>query len=239
MAYKSDCHGILFWAAVGIFAPFLILFTSFLLFFPLMEKHLSRFRCWISWHMRLKPWYDAYGAPYKDEYRSWTGVLLVIRCLLALFTAFENRPHKNISLLAWVCLFLSSLVSVAMVYKNLLLNALEVIYLTCLLLIAFFIYTKPPDEEMDEANIVIWIALSSLLFVASYHIHRLLRERPIFQRLALKAKNVYKNFRKGETEEDDEDDNCDPNVRTVPSTVVSIYSDRYDELREPLLEPDS
>ena len=46
MAYKTHCHGILFWVAVGIFSPFLVLFTSFLLFFPLMEKHLSRFRCW-------------------------------------------------------------------------------------------------------------------------------------------------------------------------------------------------
>ena len=236
MAYRSDCHGILFWVAVGIFAPFLILFTSFLLFFPLMEKHLSRFRCWISWHMRLKPWYDAYGGPYKDEYRSWTGVLLVVRCLLALFTAFENNPLDYINVLAYVCLFLISLVSVTMVYKKLLLNALEIIYLACLLIIAFF--TKPPDEESAEANVVLWIALSSLLLVASYHIYHFLKERPLFQRLALKAKNIYENFRKGETEEDDMDDNCDANARTVPSTVVSIYSDRYDELREPLLEPD-
>ena len=43
MAYVSDCHGILFGVVVGNFVLFLVMFTSFLLFFPLMEKHLSRF----------------------------------------------------------------------------------------------------------------------------------------------------------------------------------------------------
>ena len=213
MAYRSDCHGILFWVAVGIFAPFLILFTSFLLIFPVMEKHLSRFRCWISWHMRLKPWYDAYAGPYKDEYRSWTGVLLIVRCLLAFFVEFENNPVDSINVLIWVCLFLIFLVSVTMAYKSFLLNALEMIYLICLLLIAFF--TKP-DVESEGANVVLWIALSSLLFIASYHIYHFLKERPLFQGLALKAKNMYENFRKGETEEDDEDDNCDANAEDRP-----------------------
>ena len=240
MAYGSDCHGILFWVAVGIFAPFLILFTLFLLFFPLMEKYLSRFRCWISWHMRLKPWYDAYGGPYKDEYRSWTGVLLIVRCVLALFTAFENNPLNNINFLAWVCLFLVALLSFTMAYENILLNALEIVYLFCLLLIAHFM--TPPDEESDEANIVLWIMFSSLLLIVSYHIYHFLKEHPLFYRLALKAKNMYEKFRKKENEDEDTndntDDNCDANVKTVPSTVVSIYSDRYDELREPLLEPD-
>ena len=54
--------------------------------------------------MRLKPWYDAYGGPYKDEYRSWTGVLLLARCLLALFAALENDQVAILSVLAWVCL---------------------------------------------------------------------------------------------------------------------------------------
>ena len=186
--------------------------------------------------MRLKPWYDAYGGPYKDEYRSWTGVLMVVRCLLALFTAFENNPIHTISALVWVCLFLNSLVSVTMAYKNFILNALEVIYLTCLLLIGHFM--THPDEESDEANVVLGIVFSSLLFITSYHIYHFFKERALFQRLALNANTTYENFRKRETEEDDADDNCDANVRTVPSTVVSIYSDRYDELREPLLEPD-
>ena len=56
--------------------------------------------------------------------------------------------------------------------------------------------------------------------------------------MVIKAKKAYENCRKKQSEEDDEDDNGDVNVRTVPSSVVSIHSTRYDELREPLLEPD-
>ena len=231
----SDCHGILFVVAVGICAPFLVLFTSFLLFFPLMEKHLSRFHCWIAWHMSLKPWYDAYGGPYKDKYRSWTGVLLVVRCGLALVTAFENDPLIDITVLVWVCIGLLSLLSVTMVYESFLLNALEMMCFGYLLLMATF--STPHGQQNDEANVVLWIVFCFLLLVASYHIYCFLKECLLFQHLAIKAKNAYENLTKRKTEEEDIDDNCDVNVRTVPSTVVSIYSDRYDELREPLLEP--
>ena len=60
-------------------------------------------------------------------------------------------------------------------------------YLACLLLIALF--TKPPDEESDEASIVLWIVSSSLLLITSYHLYLFLKEGPLFQRLVLKASN--------------------------------------------------
>ena len=141
-------------------------------------------------------------------------------------------------MLAWVCLALISLVAVTMPYKNFLLNALETIYLACLFLIAFF--AKPPDEESDGAKVIaLQIVLSSLLFMVCYHFYHFLKERSFIQHLVLKARQTYENLRKRKTEEDDVNDSCDANVRTVPSSVVSIHSHRYDELREPLLEPDS
>ena len=55
-----------------------------------MEKYLSQFDCWMTWHMRLKPWYDAYGGQYKDKYRWWTGFLMLFRCLLETCVCAES-----------------------------------------------------------------------------------------------------------------------------------------------------
>ena len=39
------------------------------------------------WVNRLKPLFDSYAGPYKDKYRFWTGMLLVVRTvLIAIFT---------------------------------------------------------------------------------------------------------------------------------------------------------
>ena len=82
------------------------------------------------------------------------------------------------------------------------------------------------------------IVFCFLLLVVLYHIYLRVKEHSLSQHLAKKAKNKLDNFRKREGQDDDMDDNCDANVRTVASNVASIYSDRYDELREPLLDPD-
>ena len=40
-----------------------------------------------QWVNRLKPLFDSYAGPYKDKYRFWTGMLLVVRTvLIVLFT---------------------------------------------------------------------------------------------------------------------------------------------------------
>ena len=100
--YISGCHSVLFGIGVEVFSPLLIIFTSFLLLFPLKDRYLPRIKLWRSCHMRLKPWYDAYGGNYKDKYCLWTGVLLLGRCVLTLFAALKNDPVANFVVLAWV-----------------------------------------------------------------------------------------------------------------------------------------
>ena len=54
---------------------------------------------WIN-NPRIKPFLDAYHAPYKDKHRYWTGLLLCLRCILLLVFAFNTRADPSLNLLA-------------------------------------------------------------------------------------------------------------------------------------------
>uniref|UniRef100_A0A1X7UKP9 Uncharacterized protein n=1 Tax=Amphimedon queenslandica TaxID=400682 RepID=A0A1X7UKP9_AMPQE len=86
--------------------------------------------------IKLKPFIDAYTGPYKDKYRYWTGLLLIMRLLLTTIFSYTTGtiPKINnyiIAVMAAVLLYLSK-----GVYRNRLLCVLEGFYLINLGLVA-------------------------------------------------------------------------------------------------------
>ena len=53
-----------------------------------------------TWLNRIKPFMDAYYAPYNKGTRYWTGVTLLVRCILFLIFAFNALGNASINLLA-------------------------------------------------------------------------------------------------------------------------------------------
>ena len=98
--YLSGRHVPLFLVAVLVFI-FLFLPYTFLLLFGQWLQAISHLRLF-SWVNKLKPFLDAYHAPYKAKHRYWPGLLLVLRFVLLLVLAFEFNPQQdtNINLLA-------------------------------------------------------------------------------------------------------------------------------------------
>ena len=58
---------------------------------------------------KFKPLLDAYGGPYKDKYRFWTGVTLMVRLIVTVTVSFTSgglvvvnayiiREHGSVSL---------------------------------------------------------------------------------------------------------------------------------------------
>ena len=162
LEYLTGCHLVLFGLTTAIIVPLVFLFTVFLMFFPLMERYPSHFRCWITWHMRLKPWYDAYGGPYKDRYRWWTGFLSLLRCLFVLIVTFLKDPNLALSILGWLCLVLTLLVSSLRIYKSTGLNFLEACFLLLALLMGF-------SSTAWQTSAV--LAISALLFAVILLFH--------------------------------------------------------------------
>ena len=86
--------------------------------------------------VKLKPFIDAYTGPYKDKYRYWTGLLLIVRLLLTTVFSYTTGivPQINnyiIAVVTAVLLYLSR-----GVYRDRKLDMLEAFYLINLFVMA-------------------------------------------------------------------------------------------------------
>ena len=126
--YLVGKHIPLFLVSVAVFLFLFVPYTLLLLFGQWLQaiSHLRLFS-WVN-NARLKPFMDAYHAPYKAKHRYWPGLLLVLRFVLLLVFAFNHQRNFSINLLAIVVgagiLQLWAWVSGG-VYKNWCLDALE------------------------------------------------------------------------------------------------------------------
>ena len=52
-----------------------------------------------QWVNKLKPVFDAYAGPYKDKYRFWTGMLLIVRTLIIIILTANTSGSADFNLL--------------------------------------------------------------------------------------------------------------------------------------------
>ena len=80
-------------------------------------------------YVRLKPFIDSYTGPYKDKYRFWTGLLLIVRLIVTAVFAYTtgSLPQVNNYIIVFVCLILLSFVSSK--YRNKINAILEYFFL--------------------------------------------------------------------------------------------------------------
>ena len=137
--YLSGGHLPLFIFALLVLIFLVIPYTLFLLTSPFIEAHLTGYRCF-RWVFRLKPVLDAYGGPYNDRFRVWTGFLLLIRVILALITSLSDDPSVNIGALMCTMVILITIHCIACeVYSKWYLNVLEIVFLLNLILLGFLL----------------------------------------------------------------------------------------------------
>ena len=77
-------HVALFIFGLLVAVMIIIPYTVTLLLFPLLQKKSNWMILW--WVNKLKPFFDSNAAHYKDRYRFWPGILLIVR--LPLYTMF-------------------------------------------------------------------------------------------------------------------------------------------------------
>ena len=86
----------------------------------------------------LKPLLDAYGGPYKDNYRFWTGVTLVLRliCTIIFSFVYDTTSLVNAYVINTIILgILTAWAFMSAVYRNVALSILEVFFLINLFLV--------------------------------------------------------------------------------------------------------
>ena len=98
--YLKGKHIPLFLTAMLVLLLLFLPYTLLLLFGQWIQAHSEkRIFSWIS-DYRVKPFLDAYHAPYRNKYRYWPGLLLVLRCILFLVFAFNILGNPSVNLLA-------------------------------------------------------------------------------------------------------------------------------------------
>ena len=138
---------------------------------------LSTFCKVMSWIDKLKPFFDTYTGPYKDNARFWTGLLLFARLLLLLMHAGAIRYtlySENAVVLvgAGMCLVLCSMMTVLNgVYKKHYLNVLECSLLLNMGLIFVTHLGEPQPWKSIVAQLLVSLAFLTFLCILLYHIH--------------------------------------------------------------------
>jgi predicted outer membrane repeat protein len=135
----------------------------------------------LFWVVRLKPLFDAYFGPLKDQHRYWTGVLLLSRMILSLVFALNVLGDESINLLAII--FTSSLLLwwSHSVYKNMVLALLNgFFFLNLIVLSSISIYNG--SSQYVATSVSTGAAFAVFSGVVFYHCFK--RVKKLF---ALKA----------------------------------------------------
>ena len=147
-------HSVLFAMALMTTFLYIIPFTFILLFAPCLQSQ-SRRRA-LRWVNKLKPLLDAYMGPYKDRFRCWTGLMLLLRVFL--FTTFAGNalgdPRINLLTISATIISLFCFCSYhGRIYKKDFLNFLELFYilnLGILVLATNFIIDTPNIRQVGQ-----------------------------------------------------------------------------------------
>ena len=98
--YVGGCHIPLFLFSLAVLILLIVPYTFYLLSIPLFEGPLSKYMCCCQkLSTNMKPFFDAYGGPYKDKCRFWTGFLLLVRVVLALVVSLDTEVNVSLDVL--------------------------------------------------------------------------------------------------------------------------------------------
>jgi hypothetical protein len=167
--YFEPRHAILFIVALLVLLFFGLPYTTTLTTAPWIQR--SKYYWVSSTYNKLKPFFDAYMGPYKDNCRHWTGLLLIVRVVLVVFfSSFTNTstlggPLLNLFLLTLSACGLLALTAAVQPYKKKMNNAIEMFYLTLLVLFsATNLYATNGDTGIKNRD-YIYIVLVGAAFV--------------------------------------------------------------------------
>ena len=195
--YLQGCHLSLFLFSLVVLILLIIPYTFYLLTIPLFEGPLSKYMCYCQKLLTyMKPFFDAYGGPYKDKYRFWTGFLLLVRVVLALTVSLDTMATVSLDVLTsiltivvFMCLIFKG------IYRHFPLDYLETFFILNLMFMAYMNAETSNDNNnlKGQWSSFVLILLSFVVFcgVITYHVwDRLFKSH--CQQPITKVKNILK-----------------------------------------------
>ena len=178
---------------LGIFATFVLLFlfltyTLLLLFGQCLQAY-SHHRM-LSWINKIKPFMDAYHAPYQKETRYWTGLILLVRCILFLIFAVNSLQvgdnHFDLLFTTTVTACLAGLAWIQNgVYEKVHNNILEASFILnlCIFSAATFHVKETGGNQAALAYTSVGIAFATFVLIFLYHVYLLLSKTSLWMKL--------------------------------------------------------
>ena len=148
----------------------------------LLRYSRSKFFMWTR-NQKLHSFIDTYHIPHTAKHRYWTGLLLLVRVVVYLISAFSVSIDPHITLLSTVvimcCLLLYKTMLIIGVYKNWLLNAMEsFVFFNIAIFASVTWYTFDESGNSNEIlqAVATYISVGTVfilfLFVIIFHVYR-------------------------------------------------------------------
>ena len=202
---------------VGLAYPVLVLCA------PLLERY-SHKCIPHKWNLvaKFKPLLDAYGGPYKDKYRFWTGVTLMMRLTVTVTFSFTSgglaviNAYIIITVVAGIFIFWSFTKGV---YKMVYLSALEAFYLCNIFLLSIVSLATASFRSRDYQiativsvcfSFVVCLVTMAMHFWWNFDLNKMKRRLGFNDRPAVSIQNAA----------DDDDDEEDRPLLGSPASVV-------------------
>ena len=202
--YSSSKHAALIAAAV-LFLLLAVPYTLALMFDTVIEKYLTRIRCFRRQWIKFKPFVDAYHGPYKDNCRFWTGLLLLVRMSFTLVSLHMGTYATLVFVTTSTSVLLSLMVFFGGVYQKNYLNILECLSLLNLALLSAIYnpwYDSFKDTGVDVTIVSVSAAFAMFVGVIVYHTFICVKKLKCFKKFA----NTRNNSEESERLLDDDED---------------------------------
>ena len=259
IVYIYSKHIALFLVAL---ITFLVLFLPYTILLTvaqwLQAKSNRRFFSWIN-KPKIKPFLDAYHAPYRNQHRYWTGLMLCLRCIL--FTVFglvsllSADPGNNLLAIEAVVIGLVTLTRfTGVIYKKLYLDVLEASFILNLGILAAVTYSvrhaELPEHQAAVTYTSVGVAFATFVGILVYHTYQHIWPELQHKIHQLQHK-LHQLCHRKEHQSESFDDNraqisITPTMTVVecpspepPEFQLSIAPKPFNQLREPLFSSDT
>ena len=244
--YLSGKHIALFTAAMVCLIFLFLPYTMLLIFSQWLQakSELKIFSCISS--PKVKPFLDAYHAPYTDKHRYWTGLMLLLRFILFLIFAVNSLGDPSVNLLAIASTTVTILTLLAIyktrIYKMHILSLLEISFILNLTILAVAtLYIHFTGGNQNAATLTsVGIAFATFTGTVIYHSIQQIKGTRLWRRLRIR--HGYMRIPMTDDIASGSEDPPDSPLNLVfmsgsapTQTVVDI---RDSELREPCMATD-
>ena len=220
--YLQGKHAVLFVVSLLVLLVLFLPYTFVLLFGQLSFR--SKRSRWI------KPFLEAYHAPFEVKYRAWPGLLLLVRCVLFLIFAVNILGDPSVNLLAISSVTMGLMVMsrfFGQIYKNWYLDMWETSFILNLGILAAGTYHVQLAGGNQHALVHTSVGFTLLQFIGILIYHSWLQIKD--SRL---LKSILDERKEQQCHADDNNSAATANTTTVTGTIG--YTTSHLQLREPL-----